>query len=222
MFEELWKPISGYEGIYEVSSLGRVRSLDRVVVDYRGIEKSVGGKILKPGVTNKGYYIVSLNSVDKRHTLTVHRLVANAFVPNLDNKPQVNHINGIKTDNRICNLEWLTNEENMKHAINNGLANKGGRKKGSQNKKITICSKKSNNVVPMSIEERRELDKIRKRESRQSIPREQYLKEQEEIRQKKVDELKNIILDNPSLNKKQLAEKMGVSRKTVYRVYKFL
>ena len=193
MFEELWKPISGYEGIYEVSSLGRVRSLDRVVVDYRGIEKSVGGKILKPGVTNKGYYIVSLNSVDKRHTLTVHRLVANAFVPNLDNKPQVNHINGIKTDNRICNLEWLTNEENMKHAINNGLANKGGRKKGSQNKKITICSKKSNNVVPMSIEERRELDKIRKRESRQSIPREQYLKEQEEIRQKKVDELKNII-----------------------------
>ena len=141
MFEELWKPISGYEGIYEVSSLGRVRSLDRVVVDYRGIEKSVGGKILKPGVTNKGYYIVSLNSVDKRHTLTVHRLVANAFVPNLDNKPQVNHINGIKTDNRICNLEWLTNEENMKHAINNGLANKGGRKKGSQNKKITICSK---------------------------------------------------------------------------------
>ncbi|HDR4551277.1 NUMOD4 motif-containing HNH endonuclease [Bacillus cereus] len=222
MFEELWKPISGYEGIYEVSSLGRVRSLDRVVVDYRGIEKSVGGKILKPGVTNKGYYIVSLNSVDKRHTLTVHRLVANAFVPNLDNKPQVNHINGIKTDNRICNLEWLTNEENMKHAINNGLANKGGRKKGSQNKKITICSKKSNNVVPMSIEERRELDKIRKRESRQSIPREQYLKEQEEIRQKKVDELKNIILDNPSLNKKQLAEKMGVSRKTVYRLYKFL
>ena len=222
MFEELWKPISGYEGIYEVSSLGRVRSLDRVVVDYRGIEKSVGGKILKPGVTNKGYYIVSLNSVDKRHTLTVHRLVANAFVPNLDNKPQVNHINGIKTDNRICNLEWLTNEENMKHAINNGLANKGGRKKGSQNKKITICSKKSNNVVPMSIEERRELDKIRKRESRQSIPREQYLKEQEEIRQKKVDELKKIILDNPSLNKKQLAEKMGVSRKTVYRLYKFL
>ena len=185
MFEELWKPISGYEGIYEVSSLGRVRSLDRVVVDYRGIEKSVGGKILKPGVTNKGYYIVSLNSVDKRHTLTVHRLVANAFVPNLDNKPQVNHINGIKTDNRICNLEWLTNEENMKHAINNGLANKGGRKKGSQNKKITICSKKSNNVVPMSIEERRELDKIRKRESRQSIPREQYLKEQEEIRDRK-------------------------------------
>ncbi|PEI42608.1 HNH endonuclease [Bacillus pseudomycoides] len=222
MFEELWKPISGYEGIYEVSSLGRVRSLDRVIVDYRGIEKSVGGKILKPGVTNKGYYIVSLNSVDKRHTLTVHRLVANAFIPNLDNKPQVNHINGIKTDNRICNLEWLTNEENMKHAINNGLANKGGRKKGSQNKRITISSKKSNNVVPMSIEERRELDKIRKRESRQSIPREQYLKEQEEIRQKKVDELKNIILDNPSLNKKQLAEKMGVSRKTVYRLYKFL
>lgn len=74
----------------------------------------------------------------------------------------------------------------------------------------------------MSIEERRELDKIRKRESRQSIPREQYLKEQEEIRQKKVDELKNIILDNPSLNKKQLAEKMGVSRKTVYKLYKFL
>lgn len=219
---ELWKPVSGYEGIYEVSSLGRVRSLDRIVVDYRGIKKKVRGKILSPGLTNKGYCIVSLNAVDKRHTLTVHRLVANAFIPNLDNKPQVNHINGIKTDNRICNLEWLTNEENMKHAINNGLANKGGRKKGSQNKKITICSKKRNNVVPMSIEERRELDKIRKRESRQSIPREQYLKEQEEIRQKKVDELKNIILDNPSLNKKQLAEKMGVSRKTVYKLYKFL
>ncbi|MFV0976959.1 NUMOD4 motif-containing HNH endonuclease [Bacillus paranthracis] len=160
MITELWKPVSGYEGIYEVSSLGRVRSLDRIVVDYRGIKKKVRGKILSPGLTNKGYCIVSLNAVDKRHTLTVHRLVANAFIPNLDNKPQVNHINGIKTDNRICNLEWLTNEENMKHAINNGLANKGGRKKGSQNKKITICSKKRNNVVPMSIEERRELDKI--------------------------------------------------------------
>lgn len=79
-----------------------------------------------------------------------------------------------------------------------------------------------NKVVPMSIEERRELDKNRKRDLRQSIPREQYLKEQEQLRQQKVTELKNIILDNPSLNKKHLAEKMKVSRKTIYKLYKYL
>lgn len=131
MITELWQAISGYEGIYEVSSLGRVRSLDRFVVDYRGIKKNIVGKVLKPGLTNKGYCIVSLNAVDKRHTLTVHRLVANTFIINPDNKQQVNHINGIKTDNRVCNLEWVTNEENMEHAIKNGLINpsKGGKKR---------------------------------------------------------------------------------------------
>ncbi|PED73045.1 hypothetical protein CON97_05410 [Bacillus pseudomycoides] len=211
MHEELWKSISGYEGIYEVSSLGRIHSLDRIVVDYRGIKKKVAGKVLKPGLTNKGYCIVSLNAVDKRHTLTVHRIVANEFIPNLDNKPQVNHINGIKTDNRVCNLEWLTNEENMQHAINNGLANKGGRKKGSSNKKKVLTPKVNNNVAPMSIEERRKLDTLRKKIKRGSVEREKYLLVEQNKTQERLIQLSNVLEQYPSLSNRKLAVELGIS-----------
>lgn len=112
-------------GLYEVSNLGRVKSLERKVKAknrYGIVERTITEKILKYTVNHKGYYLVKIsNQVNK--SFAVHRLVAEAFIDNVENKPQVNHINGDKKDNRACNLEWCTNGENQKHAINTGLIN---------------------------------------------------------------------------------------------------
>lgn len=120
--EEIWKPIKGYEGLYEVSNLGRVKSLSRKST-YTG--RMYETKILKPHVNTKMYLDVDLcrNGVQKRHR--IHRLVAEMFIPNPNNKPQVNHIDCDKSNNRIDNLEWCDNSENQKHAFANGLNHRG-------------------------------------------------------------------------------------------------
>lgn len=108
--QELFKYISGYEGLYQISNLGNVRSFKAV---------SKGGN-LKP-VYRKGYATVILrkNGVSKVHS--IHRLIAEAFIPNPDNLPYINHIDGNKSNNDISNLEWCTQLENMRHAFNTGL-----------------------------------------------------------------------------------------------------
>lgn len=107
--EEIWKDIKGYEGLYQVSNLGRVKSLN-----YRRMGFS---KILIPGAGGRGYACVSLYG----RSVKIHRLVAETFIPNPNKFKCVNHINGIKTDNRVENLEWCTQKYNVHHAYENNL-----------------------------------------------------------------------------------------------------
>lgn len=108
---EEWRPVVGYEGSYEVSSMGNIRSLDRLNV--RG--SWINGRLMKLTMDQNGYTRVGLCIKGERTTYYVHRLVAQAFVTNPDDKPQVNHINENKSDNRVSNLEWVTSRENTLH-----------------------------------------------------------------------------------------------------------
>ena len=106
---EVWKAIPGYEGLYEVSDQGRVRSLDRMAVGRWG-EYKCYGRVLSQHYQK--YYSVELNVKGSRKRINVHRLVAMAFLPNPDNLPQVNHKDENSKNNRVENLEWCTSEYN--------------------------------------------------------------------------------------------------------------
>lgn len=101
-----WKDIKGYEGYYQISNHGFVKTLRK-------------DRMMKPG--HNRYLHVSLSANNKYSSQRIHRLIAEHFLPNPENKPEVNHINGIKTDNRVSNLEWCTHAENMTHAGQNNL-----------------------------------------------------------------------------------------------------
>ena len=122
---EVWKDIEGFEGKYQVSNMGRVKSLTRKVWNY-----TKPGRILKPGMKENGYLQVSLRNGDKSEKHAhVHRLVANAFIPNPSNLPEVNHKNLNKKDNRVENLEWCTSRYNKAHFRNSPYAKSADRKK---------------------------------------------------------------------------------------------
>ena len=122
---EVWRDINGYEGLYQVSSEGRVKSLARVVIRNNGKKLPIKERVLKPMTDRYGYLLVVLCAGGKPKTLNVHRLVCEAFHENPENKPEVNHINEDKADNRACNLEWSTAKENCNHGTRNERMAKG-------------------------------------------------------------------------------------------------
>jgi hypothetical protein len=113
---EIWHPCAGYETHYEVSNLGNVRSIERMVLHIEGGLKRNPSKVLKLGKSKNGYLTVSFSVDSVKSNHSVHRLVARAFIPNESNKPQVNHKDGNKHNNHVENLEWMTRSENTKHA----------------------------------------------------------------------------------------------------------
>lgn len=138
LMNEIWKDIPNYIGLYQISNLGRVKSLARVAARADGHKQPVRERILKPYFTY-GYPTVMLaisnDGVRDRHK-KVHRLVAEMFIPNPENKPEVNHIDGIKTNNTPENLEWCTLQENHKHSTEHGLKARGERNGNSRAYKL--------------------------------------------------------------------------------------
>ena len=133
LYSECWRDIEGYEGLYQVSNMGRVRSLDREVKvnNSKQPTKMVKGQIMTPRKTKNGYLEIGLRKDGKYKHLRINRLVAFAFIPNPENKPHVDHINTIKTDNRVENLRWCTPKENTNNELT--LKHKSEVMKGENN-----------------------------------------------------------------------------------------
>lgn len=135
---ELWLDVIGFEKYYQVSSIGRVKRKKRQVKHNRASTIEIQERILSPYSHNSGYLVIDFQIEKKRKTLLVHRLVAEAFIENPKNLPQVNHIDGDKKNPTLKNLEWVNNSENQLHAYKNKLQPS---KRGENNSKAKITEK---------------------------------------------------------------------------------
>lgn len=142
---ENWKTVLGYEGYYEVSDMGRVRSLDRIVNSRPGVKQKLKGRMKIQKRSLEKYFSVTLSMESKTKHKNVHRLVANAFIPNPHNKPCINHKDGNGFNNKVENLEWCTHHENTVHAYKTNLfpvdqnsGQKNGRSKLTNEEALTI------------------------------------------------------------------------------------
>jgi hypothetical protein len=116
---EIWKDVVGYEGLYQVSNLGRLKSPPK---------KGHKGCIMKPSIKKDGYVRIQLIKCSKYKTLYVHRIVAEAFLQHDSERNEVNHIDGNKSNNKLENLEWVTSKQNIEHSIKTGLRKSSGMK----------------------------------------------------------------------------------------------
>lgn len=121
----MWKEIPGFEGRYEVNEHGEVYSKNRTCITRRGSRYTIKGRILKPNKIKNGYLVVYLSKNNTNYPCYIHRLVAEAFIPNPNRLPAINHIDGNKENCSVDNLEWVTYSENNQHAYDTGLKPKG-------------------------------------------------------------------------------------------------
>jgi len=124
MEEEIWKHVVGYEGYYAVSNMGRVKSLNRLII-VKNYTRTINERILVQSIFGTGYHAVFLSKNSIIKTITVHRLVATAFISNPENLATINHKDSNKSNNREGNLEWMSILDNVRHAIKNGFGSKG-------------------------------------------------------------------------------------------------
>lgn len=192
MIEE-WRPVIGYEGLYEVSSYGRVRSLDK----YDSMNRFLRGRILRLFTDGLGYLRAQLYSNSKRKSFLVHRLVAQAFIPNPDNLPQVNHIDENPSNDNVDNLEWCDGKYNvnygtridrirdirLKNGTYTGLSKEEYRKKRYQEKKDKINERRREYYRENreKICERQKEYNHKNREKINERQKEYYRKKKEEI-----------------------------------------
>lgn len=157
--KEVWKPIRevGYEQYYEVSNLGRVRSLDRTIITKTGKESLRRGVYMKLSKNSNGYHIVSINNGIREKSVSVHRLVLMSFKPcDREDALHVNHINSIRDDNRLDNLEWVTPRENIQHGVEYGYIATGS---DSYNAKRVVVKDIEGNTISIigSVQEATEI-----------------------------------------------------------------
>ena len=137
---EIWKPIKNYENLYEISNLGRIRKI--------GGKNQFGNykvdKMITPYKNEKGYLRVGLSKNNQRKVIKLHRLVAEAYIPNPDNLPEINHKDGNKLHNCVDNLEWCTHKQNIKHSWENNLSKAKYSKENFSSKKVKQYDKDLN------------------------------------------------------------------------------
>lgn len=142
--EEIWKDIKGYENLYQVSNIGRVKSLERIIINSLGRKKTVKERILKQTKHKAGYYRIGLDREGKRKNYLVHRLVAQAFIPNPYNLPECNHKDENPLNNCIENLEWCDHKYNINYGTRTERA--------SEKMKGHIVSQETRNKISKKIE----------------------------------------------------------------------
>ena len=138
--EEEWKDIKDYEGLYQISNFGRVKSLERINKNNRKVRE----RILKQSKDNMGYYMVGLSKYGKEKTRTIHRLVAETFINNPNGYNYINHIDCNKTNNKVENLEWCTQKYNVQEAFRNNLQKVYRGKDSTSSKKVGQYDLKDN------------------------------------------------------------------------------
>ena len=214
---EEWRDIPDYEGKYQASSYGRIRSLDRTIIRKNGTKHNIKGRILKNREKGDRRYQVNLLGVNK----AVHRLVAKTFIPNPENKEQVNHIDGNPQNNRVDNLEWCTRSENILHSFRIGLhshkCERHNRRKLSGDDVNFILS--NDNVTGVELAKRYNVTP----QCIHSIRRNQnWVGDRKSMGKYKLLSFSDVtyIRENKNLGVESLSKKFNVSKVTIYNILK--